>query len=40
MKNDCKPKEKYLERIHNTFAFLDTDCCKRVYEKLMEYEKF
>ncbi|MBQ1660010.1 MAG: CDP-glycerol glycerophosphotransferase family protein [Clostridia bacterium] len=40
MKNGCKPKEKYLERIHNTFAFLDTDCCKRVYEKLMEYEKF
>ena len=40
MKNDCKPKEKYLNRIKNTFAFLDRNCCKRVYEKLMEHEKF
>lgn len=40
MKNNCKPKAEYLERIHNTFAFLDKDCCKRVYEKLIENEHF
>ena len=40
MKNNCEPKAEYLERIHNTFAFLDRDCCKRVYEKLIENESF
>lgn len=38
MKNNCKAKDKYLERIRSTFAFLDKDCCKRVYEKLIEHE--
>lgn len=40
MKNQCRAKDKYLERIHSTFAFLDKDCCKRVYEKLIEHESF
>ncbi len=35
MENDCKPKEKYLERINNTFAFSDKNCCERVYNKLI-----
>ncbi len=36
MKNDCKPKERYLERINKTFAFNDKDCCKRIYERLTD----
>ncbi|MDD6489525.1 MAG: CDP-glycerol glycerophosphotransferase family protein [Clostridia bacterium] len=36
IKNDCKPKEKYLDRINKTFAFSDKNCCERVYKKLLE----
>lgn len=39
MKNSCKPKEKYLQRINNTFAFSDKNCCERVYKKLIEGNK-
>ncbi len=39
MKNGCKPKDKYLQRINDTFAFSDKNCCKRVYEKLAEYDR-
>lgn len=38
MENNCRPKQKYLDRINRTFAFIDKDCCKRVYERLMEHE--
>ena len=34
IKNDCKPKEKYLERINKTFKYNDTECSKRIYEHL------
>ena len=39
MKNNCKPKEKYLERINNTFKYNDTDCSKRIYEHLVHKKK-
>lgn len=39
MKHHCQPKEEYLKRINNTFAFSDKNCCQRVYEKLLEASK-
>ena len=39
MKNGCKPKEKYLERINNTFAYNDTNCSRRIYEHLVKKPK-
>ena len=38
IKNDCKPKDEYLTRINNTFAFSDKNCCERVYKKLIGEE--
>lgn len=35
IKNDCKPKEKYLKRINDAFAYNDKDCSKRIYEHLI-----
>lgn len=39
IKNDCKIKDKYLERINNTFAFSDKNCSERVYQKLLAENK-
>lgn len=36
VKNDCRLKDKYRERIDNFFAFNDKNNCKRVFEKIME----
>lgn len=38
IESDCKPKDKYLTRINNTFAFSDKNCCERVYKKLIGKE--
>ncbi|MBR1628479.1 MAG: CDP-glycerol glycerophosphotransferase family protein, partial [Lachnospiraceae bacterium] len=35
VKNDCQPKEKYLERVNKTFAFNDKENSKRVLERLL-----
>lgn len=40
MKNDCKIKDKYLERINEQFAYNDKCCCERVYEKLIDREQW
>lgn len=36
IKNDCRPKEKYCNRIKNTFKFTDKNNCKRVYNRIKE----
>lgn len=36
MENDCKVKDKYLERIDNFFAFSDQNNCQRHYEMMIE----
>ena len=33
----CKVKPLYLDRIENTFAFSDKNCCRRVYETVLKY---
>lgn len=38
LQNDGKPLEPYLTRIHNTFAYHDTDNCKRVYEAIVDLD--
>lgn len=35
MQNDCKVKNKYLERIDNFFAFNDKNNCQRIYETMI-----
>lgn len=40
MKNDCKIKDKYLQRINEQFAYNDKCCCERVYEKLIDREQW
>lgn len=35
MQNGCELKEEYRRRIDETFAFHDSECCKRVVEKLV-----
>lgn len=39
MKNGCKLKEVYRERIDSFFAFSDKNNCQRVYEKIVELTK-
>lgn len=39
MKDGCKLKPLYEERINNTFAFNDKDCCKRVIEYIFKLDK-
>ena len=36
MKNKCRPKEMYLQRMENLFEHVDQDNCKRVFKKIME----
>ena len=36
IKNDCKLKEKYTERINGFFAFKDNGNCERVFNKIVE----
>lgn len=36
MENDCRLKDEYRGRIDRFFAFDDHDCCKRVYEHIMQ----
>lgn len=36
IKNDCKIKDKYLQRINKTFAYTDKDNCKRIINKIEE----
>lgn len=35
MENGCRMEPKYHQRIMNTFAFQDTQCCARVLERLL-----
>ena len=35
MENDCKVKDKYLDRIDNFFAFNDKNNCQRIYETMI-----
>lgn len=34
IEKDCTIKDKYKERIENTFAYLDKNCCERIYSYL------
>ena len=36
MKTDCRPKEKYLQRINQTFAYQDQQSCRRVLDRILE----
>lgn len=36
MDNNCMLKEEYRQRIENTFAYADTNCCARVLERIRE----
>ena len=36
IKNGCKQPEKYAKRIEKTFAFHDTNNCKRIYEEIIK----
>ncbi|MBQ8309727.1 MAG: CDP-glycerol glycerophosphotransferase family protein [Clostridia bacterium] len=36
MKNDCKLKDQYRERIDSFFAFNDQNNCKRILDKILE----
>ena len=35
IKNDCKPKKIYLDRINSSFAYNDKNCSKRVYDLMV-----
>lgn len=39
MKSGCKLKPEYEQRVNDTFAFNDKDCCKRVIEFINRYKK-
>ncbi len=39
MKTGCTIKPEYEQRINNTFAFNDKNCCKRVIEFINKYRK-
>ena len=39
IKDDCKLKEKYRQRIEGFFAFNDRNNCQRIYEKICEFLK-
>lgn len=39
MKNDCKLKPIYEERINNFFAFRDSNNCERVYNEILKLEQ-
>lgn len=39
MENDCQLKPRYKKRIDTFFAFSDTDCCKRVLEKVISLDQ-
>ena len=36
MKNDCRPKDEYLERMEQFFSFSDKKSCERVYQRIIE----
>ncbi len=36
MKNGCKLKDKYAERIHKFYAYHDKNNCERVYKKILQ----
>ena len=36
MKNDCKPKAEYIDRINSFFCFSDNKSSERVYRKIIE----
>ena len=36
MKNDCRLKDKYRERINDFFAYNDKSNCQRVYEEILK----
>ena len=35
----CTPNKNYAERIEETFPFLDTGNCKRVYDEIMQEDE-
>jgi len=39
IKNDCRMKDEYKEKVDNFFAYTDRNNCKRVYEATMELER-
>lgn len=39
IEKDCKPEEKYLERVNNFFAFDDKDNSKRILEAILKDDK-
>ncbi|MBR2674873.1 MAG: CDP-glycerol glycerophosphotransferase family protein [Mogibacterium sp.] len=38
IKNDCRMKDEYREKVENFFAYTDRNNCKRVYDAVMELE--
>lgn len=38
IKSDCKIKDKYLNRINNTFKYTDQNNCKRIYDAIVDIE--
>ena len=39
MKNDCKIKDKYLERIENFYAYQDKNNARRIMESILKLEE-
>jgi len=39
IKTDCKLKDKYRERIKNTYKYQDKNNCKRIYDRILELDK-
>ena len=39
LKEQCKVQEKYMERIRDTFAYMDKNNCERVYEYLLKEQE-
>ena len=39
IKSDCKLKDKYRERVKNTYKYQDKNNCQRIYDKILELDK-
>lgn len=39
LKNGCKMEEKYIEMVEDTFAYIDNNNCKRIYEEIIKLNK-
>lgn len=39
MKNNCKMKEKYINRVNDFYVHHDHNNCERIYDEVMKYQK-